>query len=348
VSSTTLRVGVVGTTPYAESHIVRINAHPRATVVAVAGRDRPKANAVATRNGIAAVFDGYERMLDSKLLDALVIVAPDDLHEAIAVRALQAGLHVLCEKPLAASSEAARRMARAAAASGRVNMSYFALRTSGHHRYLRDLLAGGAIGRVQTAAFSLTHGFFRTAQYNWRFDAALGGGVIADLGCYLFDLARWYVGEVRAVAVHGASLVERPHPDGTPYAPAHDSAVGLLAFSNGAHATFEANVLSHVGPGKQQNTVHLQGEHGRLELQHTFDGAHIRLLTDGDGTWREQTLPRGFDAPSGDAEFLDAILADRPLRPNFTDGWRVQQVVSAAETAAQKRIWTAVEREDGP
>ncbi len=183
MSSTSVRVGVVGTTPYAESHIARINAHPHAAVVAVAGRDQRKADAVATRHGIAAVFDGYERMLDSRMLDALVIVAPDDLHESIAVRALHAGLHVLCEKPLAASAEAARRMAQAAAASGLVSMSYFALRTSAHHRYLHQLLAGGAIGRVQTAAFSLTHGFFRTSQYNWRFDAALGGGVIADLGC---------------------------------------------------------------------------------------------------------------------------------------------------------------------
>ena len=129
-----VRVGVVGTTPYAETHISRMAAHPDALVTAIAGRNSARASEVAARHNIGLVHEGYEAMLDVRGIDAVVIVAPDELHEPIALAAFDAGIHVLCEKPLARTPQEARRMADAARAAGLVNMSYFALRTSAHHR----------------------------------------------------------------------------------------------------------------------------------------------------------------------------------------------------------------------
>jgi predicted dehydrogenase len=101
---------------------------------------------------------------------------------------------VLCEKPLAATAADARTMYDAASASGLKHMSFFALRTSVHHRYLKALLDDGYVGRVYSAQFDLSHGFFRHPGYQWRFDAERGTGALGDLGCYLVDQARWYVG----------------------------------------------------------------------------------------------------------------------------------------------------------
>lgn len=338
-----VRVGVIGTTTYAETHMTRVKAHPNAVLAAIAGRDRGRAEAVAAAHQVPHVYGGFEELIASGEVDALVVVAPDELHERIALAALDAGIHVLCEKPLARTPQEARRMTDAAEASGLVNMSYFALRTSPHHRYLHKLVAEGLIGRVRTASFTLAHGFFRSPVYNWRFDSSRGGGVVADLGCYLFDLARWYVGEVSSVAAHGTSHVHRPHPDGVPYTPADDSCVGALVFDNGAHATFEVGVTSHIGAGSQRNTVHLQGEGGRLELTHTFAGSQIRHAPDDGADFVVLELPADYAAPSGDAEFIDAIVAGEQVLPRFADGWRVQRIVAAAEAAAQSHTWIDLE-----
>jgi predicted dehydrogenase len=335
-------VGIIGTTAYAESHMANVVAHPHAVFRAVAGRDRGRSSAIAQRYGAELVFEGYQALIESGEIDAVLVLAPDALHEQIALESFAAGLHVLCEKPLATTSAAARRMADAAHESGLVNMSYFALRTSAHHHLVKQLLDQGAIGKVRSASFSLVHGLFRSPEYNWRFDSSRGGGVIADLGCYLFDQALWYVGGISSVAADGAAFVSRPSEERGEYTPAPDSAVGILRFQSGAHATFEVSVVSHVGAGFQRSAVHIQGETGRIELEHTFASASVRVIKDGEQEYTSVELPAGFAAPSGDAEFIDAILKGGQVRPSFEDGWRVQQVVAAAEAAAQSGTWVDV------
>ena len=128
-----VRVGVIGTTAYAETHMANVVKHPAAVFRAVAGRDRGRTRAIAERYGAELVYEGYNELIESGEVDAVFVLAPDDLHEQIALESFAAGIHVLCEKPLAPTAAAARRMADAARESGLVNMSYFALRTSPHH-----------------------------------------------------------------------------------------------------------------------------------------------------------------------------------------------------------------------
>ena len=116
-----------------------------------------------------------------------------------------------------------------------------------------------------------------------------------------------------------------------------DSCVGALTFSEGAHATFEVSVLSHVGAGRQRNTVHLQGDGGRLELTHTFAGPLARRLG------RPRRLRRDRVARRLRAPWRRRVhrrdSRRRSVRPDFVDGWRVQQIVAAAETAAHTGTW---------
>lgn len=338
-----VRVGVVGTTSYAESHLARISAHPNAVLAAIAGRDQTRASAVALKYDIPNVHSGYETLLDDESLDAVVVMAPDALHGPIALRAFERGLHVLCEKPLATSTAEARTMADAAAASGRVALSYFALRSSPAHQHLKSLVADGYLGTVRVANITLQHGFFRGEDdYNWRFDAERGGGVIADLGCYVFDLARWYVGELEAVAAHGASHVRRRHPEEREFVPAYDGAVGLLAFTGGAHGTFSTSVQAHIGPGFQENDVLLEGDAGRLELRHTFAGATIRGIRTGQHDFEEFVIPKAETFRDSDTEFIDAIVDGTTVSSTFENGWAVQQCVEAAELAARSGSWVRV------
>ncbi|MCU1518234.1 MAG: putative oxidoreductase, partial [Pseudarthrobacter sp.] len=194
-----VRLGVIGTTWYAETHLRNIQSHTGAELVAITGRDRAKATDVAGRYGIPLVYTDYRDMVNAGNLDAIVIVAPDEMHLPITMDALDAGLHVLCEKPLATAADDARSMYERASASGLKHMSFFALRTSMHHRYLRSLIEDGYLGQVYSAQFSLTHGFFRGDGYQWRFDSARGTGALGDLGCYVIDQARWYVGDIARV-----------------------------------------------------------------------------------------------------------------------------------------------------
>ena len=229
-----------------------------------------------------------------------------------------------------------------------------------HHRYLRSLIEDGYLGQVYSAQFSLTHGFFRGDDYQWRFDSARGTGALGDLGCYVIDQARWYVGDIARVSTNLCNTIGRPHPDGRAYQPANDSAILGVEFRNGAQATMSTNVIAHQADRKQTNTVVLQGEGGTLELQHTFAGAVLRGARADDDEFRTLEIPAELwggvdpDKPGmvgqvhsvGDRAFIDAIINDETILPSFYDGWKVQQVIETAFAANTKGSWESVPEDE--
>ncbi len=341
-----VRVGIIGTTAYAETHMVNIVKHPHAVFRAVAGRNRDRTAAIAERFGAEFAFEGYQDLIASGEIDAVLVLAPDELHEQIALESFTAGLHVLCEKPLATTPDAARRMADAARESGLVNMSYFALRTSPHHHLIKQLVDSGVVGPIRSASLSLTHGLFRSPEYNWRFDSTRGGGVIADLGCYLFDQALWYIGDASSVAADGAAFVSRPRPDGVAThlprtrpqgSPLPEWCPRLLAGQR--RRTRRGRVSAQHHPAARRSRPARARPHFCRRHRARDQGRRAGI--------HQVALPDGFAAPSGDAEFIDAIIHHKQIRPSFEDGWRVQRIVAAAEAAAATGTWIAVEREDG-
>ncbi len=116
-----VRVGVVGTSWFTETfHIVPLKSHPGAEVSAVCGRREDYTQEIARKHGIHQVFTDYEAMIWHGNLDAVVVSSPDDLHHPITMTALEAGKHVLCEKPLALNAAQANEMAECAEAKGLV------------------------------------------------------------------------------------------------------------------------------------------------------------------------------------------------------------------------------------
>ena len=360
-----VRVGVVGTSRYADfSHLPGVKSHPRAQLAAICGRNRDRADEMAAKYEIPQVFTDYREMIAKGSLDALVVATPDDLHYPITMAALDAGLHVLCEKPLALNASQAREMLQKAEEAGVVHMPFFTYRWVPHYRYLKQLVQEGYIGRCFHCHIRCVAGYGRRGQYLWRFDRSHCNGTLGDLGSHMVDLARWYVGDVARVSAHLGVYVDRPGPEGQPLDPANDAAVLLLEFENGAQGMIQMSAVAHVADRAQEQHIVLHGEGGTLEADLSGSGGVIhgarhdeqrfQTLPVPDDLWgdvdrtdfRSSLLSGVFLKQSvADRLFIDAILEGRQVSPSFYDGWKAQEVIDAAIESHEKGAWVSLKRE---
>ena len=141
MSNDKLRVGMIGTGNWAESfYLPNLKSHPNATLWALCGRNKVRAEELASKHGVPRVFTDYRRMLDAGDLDVAVICTPEDLHHPMTMAALGAGLHVICEKPLAYTAAQAREMYQKANEIGVKHRVTFTSRWLPHFRQLKALL----------------------------------------------------------------------------------------------------------------------------------------------------------------------------------------------------------------
>jgi len=180
-----------------------------ASVVAIAARDRERAEAQASQFGIGTIHGSYEELLADTDVEAVYIPLPNALHVEWSVRALEAGKHVLCEKPLARTEAEARRAFATARGQDRLLMEAFMWRHSPQTRKLNELLAGKAVGQVRIVR--ATFGFKTEREGDVRLSRELEGGALMDVGCYCVSAARFVAGEpvhVRAEQVVGGDGVD--------------------------------------------------------------------------------------------------------------------------------------------
>jgi predicted dehydrogenase len=169
----------------------------RVDVIAVASRDAARADAYARERGIERAYGSYEELLADPDVEAVYISLPNSLHVEWSIRALEAGKHVLCEKPLSRRPEDVERAFHAAEQSDRLLMEAFMYRHNPQTAKLEELVGGGTIGRLRLvrAAFS----FPLADAENVRLDASLDGGALMDVGCYCVSGARLLGGEPEQV-----------------------------------------------------------------------------------------------------------------------------------------------------
>ncbi len=189
--SGTLRFGLVGTAHINRRLIPAMRAARRSLVAAVASRDQARAEAYAREWSIPVAHASYDSLLRDSSIDAVYIPLPNALHVEWTLRALDAGKHVLCEKPLALSAEDVDRVAAVARARERVAAEAFMYRHEPLIARVLDLVASGELGPLQTISSGFT--FLRSRENDVRLDPSLGGGSLWDIGCYA-------VGAVRLVA----------------------------------------------------------------------------------------------------------------------------------------------------
>jgi predicted dehydrogenase len=167
-------------------------------VVAVASRDEARARAYAREHGIATAYGSYEALLADPSIDAVYISLPNGLHCQWSMRSLEAGKHVLCEKPMSTDPSAVAAVFDVAEARGLVCMEAFMWRHHPQTRRLEELVAGGSIGelRVVRSDFGFT---LDPASGDVRLSSDLEGGALADLGCYCISATRLLAGEPESV-----------------------------------------------------------------------------------------------------------------------------------------------------
>lgn len=240
------------------------------TLTALASRDANKAASVAAENGIPLSFGDYDALLSSPDIDAVYIPLPNDIHAEYTERALQAGKHVLCDKPFTLNSTDAKRCAALADARGLRLMEGFMYRHHPQHMFVQGLLLRGDIGvltRIDT-----TFCYTATVEHaGIRWNPAQGGGALWDVGVYGINLARMYMGEPQSVysrlAMHTETGVD-----------IHNTVV--LDYADGRHA------ICHSGFDQAfSSTATLTGTLGSITLERAFQvgeaGTRVRYRSNG-------------------------------------------------------------------
>ena len=365
----TLKIGVVGTSWWADAmYLPALASHSDATLAALCGRDEAKARHVAAQYGIPQVYTDAGRMFREGGLDAVIIATGNETHHAFALAALRAGLHVLCEKPLALTYAQSREMADAARAAGRITMVPFTYSYMPLNRAIKQKLDEDYIGRPLHLNLRYYAGYGFNTDYVWRFDARkAGSGAIGDIGSHFMYLARWWFGEIESVCTLAGALLGRAplDPEGQPYPQTEDSAIMLLKFASGAHGTIHASTIAWAGtPFGQTHHAELHGAGGTLQGFCDWDtvqqlsGAQInqgavRPLEIPESIWggvRRDTVHNTYRDVFRTQDhmaraFVSAIArgADpASLTPNFEDGCAIQRVVDAAALSARERRWVGV------
>jgi D-xylose 1-dehydrogenase (NADP+, D-xylono-1,5-lactone-forming) len=226
-----LRLGLLSTARINDAVLAAARATDAVDVVAVASRDGDRAAAYAVQHGIANAHRGYSDLLEDAGVDAVYLSLPNALHVEWALRAIDAGKHVLCEKPLAWTGADAARVVAAARDAGVVLAEGFMYRHHPQTHALRELVGSGGLGRLERvrAWFSFTA---KLPQDRIVLDPVLYGGSLLDVGCYCVSVSRLLAGEpisITAEMAIGPSGVDlRVH--------------GTMRFADGAEAEFDAAI----------------------------------------------------------------------------------------------------------
>jgi D-xylose 1-dehydrogenase (NADP+, D-xylono-1,5-lactone-forming) len=194
-----LRIGVIGAAKIARAFLAGVAQSKRVVVTTVASRQLAKAQAFAADTGLPRALGSYEALLADPAIDAIYNPLPNSLHAEWSIRAVEAGKHVLCEKPLAMSANEARAMFAAAAKHGRHLVEAYPYRSQPQTLKLAELIAAGAIGRVRLIRASF--GVYFDDPTNIRLIPDLGGGSLMDAGSYAVSLALLVAGAA-PVRVH--------------------------------------------------------------------------------------------------------------------------------------------------
>ena len=304
------------------------------SVDAIASRDLTKARRTADRLGVAKAYGSYEDLLSDPTIEAIYNPLPNELHVPWTIRALQAGKHVLCEKPIALDAAEARTLIEARDRSGKLVAEAFMVRFHPQWRRAREVVASGAIGDVR--AIQTFFSYRLTDGDNIR-NKPPGGGGMYDIGCYAILTARYVFGAEPTRLV--AAL------DVDPMFGTDRLSSAIMEFPGGRHLTFTcATQLS----GHQRVTI--VGDAGRIEVGIPFNAPidrPTRITIDsgadlvGGGARVEEFPVCDQYTLQGDA-FSHAILEGTPLEFPIEDAIANMRVIDAAFRSARSGSWEAL------
>ncbi len=309
-----LRVALLGSGWIMDYHARAVIEHPGAELVAASSWREPSLARLAERHGIGRTTTDWRELAADPDVDAAVIGTPNALHAPQAVAFLEAGKHVLVEKPMARNLEEADAMLAAAVRSGARLMVAHCWRFHPDVLALRARVAAGELGEVvKTRGYGVHAGW---GPSGWFTDPELaGGGALVDMGVHAIDTTRFLLGDPLPVRVF--ATVATRYGD----YPVDDDAIVLVSWSNGTNSIVESGWWQ----------PHLGGLEADTELYGT--GGYSRV-------WDRTDMPEGYQHCSQPmysaqmAEFVEALAAGRRPRPGGDDGRVVIEIVEQAYAVA--------------
>lgn len=334
----------------------------------------------ARRLGFDESSGDWKSVIARKDIDVVDIVTPNDSHAELAIAALQAGKHVICEKPLARTGAEARSMADAAKISGVIHMVAFNYRRTPGVAMAKKLIDEGRIGKVLNFRGTYLQDWSAdpNGPLSWRFQKKIAGsGTVGDIGTHVVDFARYLVGEISSVnAMVHTYVKERPLQQGGldklgasdksgagPKAEVDvdDEMITLLKFQNGAVGSIEASRNAY---GRNNFlTFEIHGTKGSIsfnyermdELQVMFaddpaDARGFRTIYTGpnhpygQGLWPIPALGIGYGETKiiECYDFFKAIVSGELPSPNFEDGYKVSAIADAIIESGRSERWVQV------
>lgn len=340
---THLRVGVVGL-GMGRNHVKGFQSHPGVEVVACADVSEEKRAYAENELGVLTTYESYEEMCEKESLNIVGIAVPNAYHKTVACTALKSGAHVLCEKPMAMSSEEGKEMAACANAEGKRLMINFSYRFTPQAWALKTQTENGLLGTPYYAHTMWLRRRGMPGFGGWFGQRKLaGGGPMIDLGVHRIDLALWLMDYptptwvMARMSNHIASRIAEK--EGKEF-DVEDFATAMVTFSNGASMDIQASWAGNV---EQQEIMatRIMGTEGGL-LQKNCDGGYsFEAYTFEEKSGCQLTTkldPPYPSSPSPYYHFADAIINDYPHIATAEEGITVMKLLDAIYESAEKGI----------
>ncbi len=341
-----LRIGMIGAGNIANTHIQAYKSCENAEVVAMCDIDAQRMQKTAERFGITKTYSSVTEMLQNETLDAADVCVWNCNHAKCAIEALNAGLHVLCEKPMAYSTKEAEEMLEVAKKNNKLLMIGFVMRFSNECMVAKDFIESGSIGEIyhSKATYLRRHG----APGGWFCNSALsGGGPVIDLGVHVIDFARYLMGNPKPVSVYATTsdkLKNRPYlKTDVAWKPLNaseddiydveDFGTAIIRYENGATTLLETSYSLN---GEEKTVRELFGTRGGIKID---DKIQLYLEMNDllcDVTPNIANYKLGTDLFANEmAHFVDCALNGTPCNASAEDGITIMRILDAIYESAR-------------
>jgi len=337
----TVRVGVVGL-GMGRHHAKAYAASPLADLVAICDSDPQRLAEFQAVYPKAKAYLSYEDLFSSGTVDAVSVALPTFLHDTVTIAALQAGLHVLCEKPMAVNAQRARAMLEASRAAGKKLMIHFNYRYSPSAQYVKRYIDAGNLGQIYYARTRWLRARGVPKPGGWFGIRELsGGGPVIDLGVHRLDMALWLMDYPQAVSVSASAfyLVGKRFAEemGVPY-DVEDLASALIRLENGVTLQMEASWVGGTDLREDMLTA-IYGVHGAAIQRNVNEGYDFEAvaLRSADGTL-EQISPKRYppECPSAVEDFVRRVHDDLPLEAKPEHGYELMRIIDAIYRSSEE------------
>ncbi|MDX2032778.1 MAG: Gfo/Idh/MocA family oxidoreductase [Blastocatellia bacterium] len=327
-----VRWGVLSTSKFALTKVIpAMRRSELLEVNAIASRDQARAYEAASRFGIPKAYGSYEELLADPEIAIIYNPMPNHLHVPWSIKALEAGKHVLCEKPIALSAAEAQELLDASKRHpGLKVMEAFMYRFHPQWKRAKEIVDGGGIGALRTIQSFFS--YFNNDPGNVRNQAEIGGGGLMDIGCYNISLSRYLYGEEPQ---RGIAIVEYDPQFGT-----DRIASGILDFGRGTSTfTCSTQLTSY-------QRVNIFGTEGRIEIEIPFNAPPDKptRLWHQRGDAIEEVSFEICDQYTLEADdFTRAVIEDAPVPTPLEDALANMRVIEALVESGRSGGWVAMQ-----